>query len=343
MKKIEINGTKKSEILVGEKFENVSKYLPEKNVVIITDVNVDRIYGDIFPHFPKIVLETGEKIKTFATLEKIIRELINNGIDRHGFLLGIGGGIVCDITGFAASVYMRGIEFGFVSTTLLSQVDASVGGKNGVNFDSYKNIVGNFNQPSFVICDTKMLKTLPEKEVRCGMGEVVKHALIKDAGMFDYIGKNHKKALELDDEVIENLVFKSVEIKSEVVNADEKEKGERKKLNFGHTLAHAIEKHSDISHGEAVAAGIAFASEISAQRGYISDDDVEKIKSILQKLDLPVKVDIAPEKLAEAISKDKKKNDKVIDFVLLKKIGEAVVEPVEIKEVEKWIFNYYQN
>jgi len=337
MNKIVIHGSKKSEILIGEKLENVNNYLPDKNVVIVTDVNVDKIYGDRFPDFPKIIIGTGEKIKSFATVEKIVGELINLGIDRHGFLLGIGGGIVCDITGFAASVFMRGIDFGFVSTTLLSQVDASVGGKNGVNYDSYKNIIGNFNQPSFVICDTDMLKTLPEKEIKCGMGEVVKHALIKDSAMFDYIENNYRQALNLDKDVIRHLVYTSVKIKSEVVNMDEREKGERKKLNFGHTLAHAIEKHSGISHGEAVAAGIAFASEVSAKKGFISNNDVDRIKNLLTKLNLPVKVDISREKLAEAISKDKKKNNDNIDFVFLKNIGEAIVEPIPVDELKNWI------
>ncbi len=340
MKTIEVKGTKTSKILIGERFENVSRYLPSKNVVIVTDTNVDRIYADRFPGFPKIVLETGEEIKTLATIESIIRQLIDLGIDRHGFLLGIGGGIVCDITGFTASVFMRGIDFGFVSTTLLSQVDASVGGKNGVNFDSYKNIVGNFNQPSFVICDPAMLKTLPEKEIRCGMGEVVKHALIADAGMFDFIEKNHQKALALDDEVIGHLVHRSVMIKSEVVNKDEREQGERKKLNFGHTLAHAIEKHSDLSHGEAVAAGMIFATKVSADEGLLDDASVQRIEQLLKNLNLPVTTDVEREKLAEAIDKDKKKNDRTLDFVLLKKIGEAVIRKMTVEELKKRVMEF---
>jgi 3-dehydroquinate synthase len=338
MKTIEISGTKKSSVFIGESFNNAGKYLPGKQVVIVTDEVVDGLYGDQFPDFPKIVLGTGEEIKTLATVEHIIRQLIGMGIDRHGFLLGIGGGIVCDITGFAASVFMRGIDFGFVSTTLLSQVDASVGGKNGVNFDSYKNIVGNFNQPGFVICDLSMLKTLPEKEVRCGMGEVVKHALIKDAGMLEYIEKNHRKALALDEEVTGELVYRSIKIKSEVVNADEREQGERKKLNFGHTLAHAIEKHADISHGEAVSIGIMFASQVSYLLGMFGSEEVVRIKSLLESLDLPVRTTVDKALLAEAIEKDKKKNDRMIDFVLLDKLGNAVVKPVQIEEVKEWIF-----
>ncbi len=337
MKKIKI---KNSGIFVGEKLENVKNFMPAKNVMIITDVNVDRLYGDKFPDFPKIVLETGEEIKNLSTVEKIIRRLIDSGIDRHGFLLGIGGGIVSDITGFAASVFMRGISFGFVSTTLLSQVDASVGGKNGVNFDDYKNIVGNFNQPAFVLCDMDMLKTLPQKEIRCGMGEVVKHALIADAGMFEYIEKHYKKALALDKDVIEHIVYNSVMIKAEVVNIDEKEQGQRKKLNFGHTLAHALEKYSDISHGEAVAVGMMFAAKISSKIGLLDENTVVRIENLLKNLKLPVTTNVERLLLAEAVEKDKKKNDKMLDFVLLDKIGEAVILPVTMEDVKKWVMEF---
>jgi 3-dehydroquinate synthase len=340
MYELKITGNKLSRILIGEDFNNIEKYLTGKNVVIITDKNVDDIYGARFPDFPKIVLGTGEQIKTLQTVELIVKKLINIGIDRHGFLLGIGGGIVCDITGFAASVFMRGVDFGFVSTTLLSQVDASVGGKNGVNFDSYKNIIGNFNQPDFVICDMKMLKSLPEKEVRCGMGEIVKHALIADRTMFDFIKKNTKEALSLDTEVVERLITRSVEIKSDVVNKDEKEKGERKKLNFGHTLAHAIEKYSDISHGEAVSIGIMFAVWLSAKKGLINDSDIDKVKSVLLDLNLPVTTNVLPDKLAEAVHKDKKKNSKTIDIVLLNEIGEAFVTPFDLSEVGFYIHEF---
>jgi 3-dehydroquinate synthase len=315
--------------------------LPEKKVVIVTDEHVDHLYKDRFPDFPKVVIGTGESVKNFATVEKIIRQLIDFGLDRHGFLLGIGGGIVCDITGFVASIFMRGISFGFVSSTLLSQVDASVGGKNGVNFDDYKNLVGNFNQPDFVIGDLTMLKTLPEKEIKCGMGEVVKHALIKDQSMLSYIEEHSEKILNRDEEVIEELVYRSVKIKAEIVNADEKEKGERKKLNFGHTLAHAIEKHTDLSHGEAVSIGMMFAANASLQRGLIDQTAMDRIQRTLLSLGLPVSVDIGREKLAEAVEKDKKKHDASIDFVFLKRIGEATVNTIPLDELKRWIKEWY--
>ena len=162
--------------------------------------------------------------------------------DRASFIVGIGGGIVCDVTGYAASTYLRGLKFGFVASTLLAQVDAAVGGKNGVNWEGYKNMIGVFNQPDFVICDPLLLRTLPRREVLSGMAEVVKHALIADAGLFSYLEENGSGVLDLRPEVMERLVCDSVRIKSSIVNRDEREKGERRLLNFGHTFGHALEK-----------------------------------------------------------------------------------------------------
>ncbi|MBU2452204.1 MAG: 3-dehydroquinate synthase, partial [Proteobacteria bacterium] len=212
-----------SSIHVGESLRNLDKYLPSTQVVIVTDENIKKYYKKDFPDVPVITIGTGEGIKTLSTVEAILKELINYSCDRTSFIVGIGGGIVCDITGFAASIFLRGINFGFVSTSLLSQVDASVGGKNGVNLESYKNMVGVFNQPEFVICDIDLLNTLPKKEISNGLAEIVKHALISDESMFDFIENNKQKALDLDYDTIFKLVSDSVNIKSQVVQQDEKE------------------------------------------------------------------------------------------------------------------------
>ncbi|MCP4664736.1 MAG: 3-dehydroquinate synthase, partial [Deltaproteobacteria bacterium] len=235
--------------------------------------------------------------------------------------------------GFVASVYMRGVRFGFVSTTLLSQVDASVGGKNGVNFRGYKNMVGVFSQPEFVICDTDLLGTLPEREIRCGLAEVVKHAAIADPDLFSYLEKNAEKALLLDAGVIEKLVYASVVIKSSVVNRDEREKGERMKLNFGHTLGHAIERVAGVPHGEAVSVGMAAAAELSKKRGYLSDEDAERIEALLRQLKLPTRLELDGDRVLDALKKDKKRKGDSIHFVFLHGIGNAVVEDVSISEL----------
>ena len=329
---------KNSQIIFDDFEKSLKKLLPkDKKIIVLTDENVNKLYGKSFSNFPVIEIGLGEGIKTLQTIEFIIDKLIEFEADRHSFLLGIGGGIVCDITGFAASVYMRGIDFAFVSTTLLSQVDASIGGKNGVNFSSYKNIIGNFNQPKFVVCDTKMLSTLPKKEIKCGLGEIIKHALIADAEMFDLISENYEKILDLDEKILPKLIFDNIKIKANIVEQDEKEQGERKKLNFGHTLAHAIEKHSDLSHGEALAVGIIFASKISLQKGYLSDIEYDKIKETLIKYELPTELNIEKEKIFNAIKKDKKRNAEKISFVLLSEIGNAKIEDISLNDLKQYL------
>ncbi len=346
MKTIEVHGSQGvSYIYVGEYLKNVSKYLPKgKKCVIVTDINIKKYYEHQFPVISStlpidvITIPTGEENKTFATIEMIFRQLISLGADRSTFILGIGGGIVCDITGFAASIYMRGVEFGFVSTTLLSQVDASVGGKNGVNFDSYKNMVGVFCQPKFVICDTSLLQTLPSEEISNGFAEIVKHGLIADALMLDYIEANIKKALALDSDVIRHLVEKSVKLKAAVVQKDEKEAGERKKLNFGHTLAHALEKLKPIGHGRAVSIGMVAASYFSAKKGLLSDSECKRVKSVLQALNLPVNLDsfnLKSDDILSAMTKDKKKDKDKISFVFLNGIGNCIVNKISFEELNQ--------
>jgi 3-dehydroquinate synthase len=278
-------------------------------------------------------------------VEWIYQQLVNLEVDRSCFIVGVGGGIVCDITGFAASTYMRGLPFGFVSSTLLSQVDASVGGKNGVNFHGYKNMVGVFNQPAFVICDTEMLKTLPRKELICGLAEVVKHAVIGNREFFDFLEQRYADALNLDQTVMERLVYDSIIVKSAVVERDEREKGERRKLNFGHTLAHALEKVINISHGEAVSIGMVFAANLSVHRDLLSNDEAERIRLLLKQLQLPTDIDtgIDKEKIKDAIRKDKKREGRGIHLVLLKSIGEAVVREIAIEELEASIDDMYMH
>ncbi|MEZ4525982.1 MAG: 3-dehydroquinate synthase [Desulfobacterales bacterium] len=344
MKTLEIHGsTGPSRILAGENIRNVGKYLPDKRqVILITDSNVRNLYHKDFPDAPVIEIGTGEGIKTLETVSEIFRQLLEMEADRSVFLLGIGGGIVCDIAGFAASTYLRGVDFGFVSTTLLSQVDASVGGKNGVNFRGYKNMVGVFRQPDFVICDMNLLKTLPEKEILCGFAEIVKHALIADAGMFAWLETYKEKALSLDRDAMEKLVYDSVRIKSGIVNRDEKEKGERRKLNFGHTFGHAVEKITKIPHGQAVSIGMSVAADLSVRRGYLKQEDADRICTLLTNLKLPVRIFLDREKVLDALRKDKKRQGDSIHFVLLRHIGEAIVEEIRIKELEDAIHDMCQ-
>ncbi len=334
MKKIVVSGnTGNSTIVIGDRLRDLSAYVPEEKIVLITDTNVSRCYEDEFPSLEIITIGTGEQIKTLDTIQYLYEKLAALDVDRSSFIVGVGGGIVCDITGFAASTYMRGIRFGFVASTLLAQVDASVGGKNGVNFDGFKNMIGLFNQPEFVICDISLLNTLPENEILCGLAEIVKHAVINDAGLFAYLEKHCHEILSLNRKIIEKLVHDSVMIKASIVNRDEKEKGERRKLNFGHTFGHAIEKISKIPHGQAVSIGMSIAAVISEKRGMIDSADTERIVSLLHKLKLPTHLNSDKTRIFNALTKDKKREGDKIHFVLIDRIGNAIVEKIPLNEL----------
>ena len=335
MNTLEIHGSNgKSTLLVGEKLKNTHLYLPPSQVVIITDGNVRHLYGDQFPEARIIEIGTGEGIKTLETAQDIFQELVALEADRTVFIVGIGGGIVCDMAGFVASTYLRGVRFGFVATTLLAQVDASVGGKNGVNFSGYKNMVGVFNQPEFVICDPEVLQTLSEQDRGCGLAEIVKHAAIADDHLFDYLEKNVNEALSMTPGAVQRMVYDSVMIKSEIVNRDEKESGERRKLNFGHTFGHAVEKVHKLPHGEAVSIGMMVAAKLSAQKGYLTDAHVARLAELLESLKLPTRLAVDKAKVIDALRHDKKRENQTVHFVLLRHLSEAVVEPISLWDLE---------
>ncbi len=278
MEKIIINTPGfRSEILVGERWEALSGLLPEKGVVIITDDNVNQLYGSRFPKLPVLSLSPGEGSKKLEVIEYLAEQLLKAGIDRSGFILAIGGGVVCDIAGFLAAVYMRGIRCGYISSTLLSQVDASTGGKNGVNLGGTKNILGTIRQPEFVICDPEMLQTLPEQEYLSGLAELIKTAVIGDKELFEHIESSFDEIMARKSDLLTLLVAKSVRFKGLVVTEDEKEKGLRRILNFGHTFGHAVELQKAVKHGFAVASGIELATEFSFEKRYISLEEKEMI------------------------------------------------------------------
>ena len=342
METFQINGKLgRSSIHVGEHLKNLGNYLPDARTVIITDENIKKYYEKDFPDLPVITLGTGEGIKTLSSVEFILKELIRYSCDRSSFIVGIGGGIVSDITGFAASIFLRGIKFGFVSTSLLSQVDASVGGKNGVNLNAYKNMVGVFNQPEFVICDLDLLQTLPGPEISNGFAEIVKHALICDKDLFEFIETHRQNALALDDQTIYRLVADCVRIKSGIVQQDEKESGERRKLNFGHTIGHAIEKIERAGHGRAVSMGMVAAARFSQERGMISGEEVSRIMALLRDLSLPTGFNYHPDAVINAAAKDKKKEGKDLFYVFLEEIGKARVEKIGFHELNEFILKTF--
>lgn len=334
MKRLQIQGTTSpSTILVGEPLQNLACHLPARPPVIVTDEHVAAQYADRFPPGQVIVIGTGEGVKTLETVHRIYAELMAIEADRTTLIIGIGGGIVCDVTGFAASTYLRGVRFGFVASTLLAQVDASVGGKNGVNFGGYKNMVGTFNQPAFVLCALEMLRTLPKTQLQCGFAEIVKHAAIADTRLFETLQQDAEKALALDPAVMERLVYDSLIVKSAIVNRDEKESGERRKLNFGHTFGHAIETVTGVSHGHAVSIGMVLAADLSQRRGLMTAGEKDRLVALLERLHLPTRMAFDQAAVLSALAKDKKREGDRMHFVLLEGLGRAVVNDIPMAEL----------
>ena len=323
----------KSKILIGNVGELLSQHLPNKRVVVISDTNIDRHYHSLIAEYDHILIGLGETSKTIHTLDMIYRRLIELEADRSTFILGIGGGIVTDIAGFVASTYMRGVEFGFISTTLLGQVDASVGGKNGVNVDGYKNMVGTFCQPKFVICDVNMLRTLSVRDFRTGLSEVVKSAVIADGELFEILEQCDFSTLQRDTEKLSQIVFRAIKVKADIVERDERETGDRRKLNLGHTLAHAIEKSVSImNHGEAVAVGLAKIADVAAVKGLLAVDDCKRICGLLERIGFQTEPPVAMRQLLAAVSKDKKSEGDAIHIVWPRAIGYCDVEKMPLAD-----------
>jgi len=303
--------------------------------VVITDPNVRRLHGSLFPTANVVEIGLGERAKELKTVERIYRRFRDLEVDRSTFVWGIGGGIVCDVAGFAASTYLRGLPFGFVPTTLLAQVDAAIGGKNGVNLDGDKNFVGVFRQPRCVLLNYEVLHTLSDADVLCGLAEIVKYGLIRKASFFQFLERNWPALRALERGAVGTAVVESVRIKAGIVRADAEESGERKVLNFGHTLGHAIETNAGLPHGIAVAVGMAFAVRLSLAKGLLREAEARRAKKLLEKLYAPADAVPEPALLLESIRKDKKRRGAHIDFVLLEKIGKAGIVKLPLRELEE--------
>lgn len=308
-----------------------------RKICVVTDTNVEKRHAaEVVKRLEgaagRVVVfsfAAGEESKNLETVQALYEFLIKEGFDRSDVLAALGGGVVGDLTGFAAATYLRGIRFFQLPTSLLAMVDSSIGGKTGVDFKAYKNMVGAFYMPQFVYMNISALSTLPEREYRSGFGEIIKHGLIKDAPFYAWLKENHEALLSLDREAMTEMVYRSLLVKKEVVERDPKEKGERALLNFGHTIGHAVEKLKNFSllHGECVSVGIAAAADISLRRGTLTGAQRDDILSALTSFSLPVTVSglNAPD-ILEAASKDKKKDAGRIKFILLRTIGEAYID-----------------
>jgi 3-dehydroquinate synthase len=305
--------------------------------VLLVDENVHRHFEAKFKKWRTIIIPSGEKYKVQSTVDGIIQQLIALGADRKTTLVGIGGGVATDITGYVASVYMRGIRFGFLPTTMLAMVDASIGGKNGIDVGVYKNMVGVIRQPAFLLYDQAFLTTIPEKEWRNGFAEIIKHAAIKDAVMFKQLELRDLSFFRKKKNEALQLIQRNALLKSKVVQIDEFEKNERRKLNFGHTLAHAIETPYNLLHGEAVSIGMVFASQLSQH--LVGFKGHERLVKVIEQYSLPTSLKFDKQKAFDVLRSDKKKEADFMNFVLLEKIGKARIEKIPLRELNKYLVN----
>lgn len=319
-------------------FSQLKKLLDQRNAIIITDENVFRFHQNKFGNWNTIVLKAGEEYKTQATVDTIIEQLINMQADRSTVLVGVGGGVVTDITGYVASVYMRGLKFGFVPTTLLAMVDASIGGKNGVDVDMYKNMLGTINQPSFILHDMIFLNSLPEAEWKNGFAEIIKHAAIKDRSMFEELEKRSLSYYKSKKKAVCDLIRHNTLLKAKLVQKDEFEKGDRKLLNFGHTLGHALENQYELSHGQAIAIGMTYASHISER--LCGFREMQRVVSLLERYGLPTYASFDKKKVMKVLLMDKKRERKELSYILLQRIGKAMIRPIAVDQLEKIIQSF---
>ena len=314
----------------------LTPYIMGKQVLIVTNQTIGPLYLPLLEQqlggyqVDTVILPDGEQYKNLETLNTIFDGLLENKHNRTTTLIALGGGVVGDMTGFAAASYQRGVNFIQIPTTLLAQVDSSVGGKTAVNHRLGKNMIGAFYQPVAVVADTNTLKTLPDREFQAGLAEVIKYGLIADAEFFDWLENNIDSLLQRDPELLAEAIERSCQNKANVVAQDEREGGIRAILNLGHTFGHAIEtaqSYKDWLHGEAVAAGMVMAADLSCRQGWISHEDVTKITALLKKCSLPVAppVDISPQQFLELMAVDKKVLNGSLRLVLLSVLGSAVV------------------
>lgn len=313
--------------------ENLSLH-PADHRVCIVDENVYRLHGKRLENLDCIVVPQGEQHKSLTFLQEVYRQLLEKEADRSSFIVGIGGGLVTDLVGYAASTYMRGLKFGFISTTLLGQVDASIGGKNGVNLDGYKNMIGVIRQPEFIWCDLDLLQTLDSREMVSGFAEIIKYGAIRDRQLFELLEGMQGDIQSQDHQFLEEIISRSASIKVEIVEGDVFEKGDRKLLNFGHTLGHAIEKLTGMLHGEAIAIGMVLAAKLSLKLGFLHAAEVERLEDLIRKSGLPTQTDLSPQDLFNTLLKDKKRSGDAIHFILLKSIGEAFIHSMKLADLK---------
>jgi len=326
-----------TKIFVGASLDYLHKLANTDNTLIITDFNVYNFYKEIIRDYQVKIIPAGEQSKNLDVVRDIYKKLLDLKFDRDSLIIGFGGGVVCDIAGYVASTFKRGINLVLFPTTLLAQIDASIGGKNGVNFNGFKNIVGTFKQAAYIVSDISTLKTLPKEEMFNAYAELVKISLISDRMFFEDLKQNVNKLLDFDLDYLEEIVFRCAKIKSDIVVKDETENNLRRILNFGHTFGHAIESTKNISHGKAVAIGMILSLEFSNKVLQLPLKIVKEVQDLLKQLNLPISIDFDKNKIVKMIRNDKKSYNGIVKFVFLEEIGKPIVTDIDFKKIKSFI------
>lgn len=329
------------DIIIDNSFEKLASAIEQlgkkgRKIAVITDTNVKPLYADVVTkELGKVsdriivhAIEAGENNKNLDSINKIYKDLIDNHFDRHDLIVALGGGVVGDMAGFTAATYLRGISYVQIPTTLLSQTDSSIGGKTGVDYEGYKNMIGAFHMPALVYINISTLKSLDGRQYASGFAEVMKHGLIKDQKFYEWLLDNMYEINDKEDDTLLEMIERSCSIKKAVVEKDPTEKGGRMLLNFGHTLGHAIEKAKNFTlfHGECVALGAIAAAYISWKKEMISMEEYYEIRDMFVPFNLPISIeDIDPDEVIRLTKSDKKSDSDKVRFILLKAIGKAVV------------------
>ena len=326
-------------LLFNTPFSSLDSLLPDHPLVFITDRTINRLYHGLFPPSRTIVLPPGDAHKDLSSVKQLYKALLNMGADRSTFLVGVGGGSVTDLTGFAGATFHRGVSFGFVPTTLLASVDAAIGGKNGYNVGQIKNCIGTVRQPDFILWDFSFFSTLPEREWISGFAEIIKHAAISSPAYLHLLEEHTPGIFRKDTALLNRLISDSVQIKADLVIKDQNEKGVRKLLNFGHTLGHAMERAYKLTHGEAVSLGMVFASHLSEKYSSLTREDAHRLEDLLKRYRLPTARVLKPALVYKTLVNDKKKRGNLIDVVLLEALGQAALYPLSLDGIRKDLYD----
>lgn len=322
------------------RFSELESLANGREIVLLTDKNIQALFPSYFQKHPTIIIPSGEVIKSLQTVQDVTEQLIQLNTNRNSLLVGVGGGVITDLTGFVASVYMRGICFGFVPTSLLSMVDAAIGGKNGVNLGFYKNMLGVVRQPEFILYDASFLQTLPTQEWSNGFAEIIKYACVFDITIWNKLSKSNLTFYQNNETDLAALMQSCIQWKNKTVQEDEHEKGFRKLLNFGHTAGHAFENSLNLPHGFAVGLGMLVACNISEKTTGLDVSVNKNLEQVLMNYGLPTKMSFDTASILEILKMDKKRVGNEIDFIVLEEIGKAIIHKVSFEVIHEALINF---